>query len=62
VSAIVGVCLMYLSAMCRQTSVSTFVFFNWKENPRVVWLVFISGEPLGGKCLSAIGFAVCWTE
>jgi len=60
-SAIVGVCLMYLSAMCRQTCVN-FVFFIRQENPRVVWLVFISGEPLGGQCLSAIGCAVCWTE
>jgi hypothetical protein len=47
--AIVGVCVMYLSAMCRQTYVLTFVFFIRKENPRVVWLVFISGEPLGGQ-------------
>jgi hypothetical protein len=48
-NAIVGVCLMYLSAMCQQTSVSIFVFFIRKENPRVVWPVFISGEPLGGQ-------------
>jgi hypothetical protein len=42
--------------------VSPFVFFILKEISLVVWLVFNSGEPLGGQCLSAIGFEVCWTE
>jgi hypothetical protein len=33
----------------RKTAVSIFVFFIRKENPRVVWLVFMYGEPLGGQ-------------